>query len=752
MKMKTPQLLAAALVGAAVGQPINQRRKTNMKTKRMSTKHYINNMALVTMMAVSLVLPGKLQAAEPLTQQEANEIAADGYIYFYPLMSMDVTRKVLTNVPAGKKPGLGPMGMFHHMRAFPDAKFREVVRPNFDTLYSSAWFDVTREPVIVSVPDTESRYYVLPIYDMWSDIFAAPGKRTSGTRAANFAIVMPGWKGSLPQGVERIETPTPTCWIIVRTQTNGPKDYEAVHKVQDGYRLTPLSQWGKEAKPVEAKVDPSVNMSAPLDQVNSMDGVKFFTYAAELMKTQPPHLTDWSILARLKRLGIEPGKSIDIGKADPVVKAALEAAPKAGMKRMKDKLPTLARVVNGWQMNTDTMGVYGDYYLKRAVVALVGLGANHAEDAVYPLNIVADDGKPMVGENKYLLHFNKEELPPAAAFWSITMYDAEGFQTANPINRFAIGDRDSLKYNADGSLDIYIQHESPGADKESNWLPAPTGRLGVTMRLYAPKVEVLEGRWNPPAVKITTPLDDGAKAQNTSASVLADGAGAKSGRFDNMHKTRFIEIFLAHRDAKTGKLAAECYNSMFTTKGIPASKDTAPQALVEGLDFAKMKTDFGVLGASLNGPKIWLPDWTEIDMGVERDFNGVKATWVAQLNMGDNAGGVAESTPYKPMSIARKSGLGWNKGATVLLLDDAEGNTWIMKGFQLGLKPQHTYEQFVAAGAGNFKKLPPGWKFRIKTLEKDYIEVPVTGVATIMPDEFFNVYDKTGPGMSNYKP
>jgi len=246
--------------------------------------------------------------------------------------------------------------------------------------------------------------------------------------------------------------------------------------------------------------------------------------------------------------------------------------------------------------------------------------------------------------------------------------------------------------------------------------------------------------------------NNGSKPPTASASVLNDGAGAKSGRFDNMHQTRFIEIFLAHRDAKTGKLAAECYNSMFTAKGIPASKDTAPQALVEGLNFAKMKTDHGVLGASLNGPKLWLPDWTEIDMGVERDFNGIKASWVAQLNMGDNAGGVAESTPYKPMTIARKSGLGWNKGTTVLLLDDAEGNTWIMKGFQQGLKPQHTYEQFVAAGASNYKKLPPGWKFRITTLEKDYIEVPVTGVATIMPDEFFNIYDKSGPGMSNYKP
>ena len=234
--------------------------------------------------------------------------------------------------------------------------------------------------------------------------------------------------------------------------------------------------------------------------------------------------------------------------------------------------------------------------------------------------------------------------------------------------------------------------------------------------------------------------------------VVADGVGAKPGRFDHMHKARFIEIFLAHRDAKTGAVVAECYNTLFTAKGIPASKDTAPQALVEGLDFAKMKTDLGVAGASLNGPKLWLPDWTEINIGVERDFNGLKAAWVAQLNMGSNTGGVDESTPYKPMTIARQSGLGWNKGTTVLLLDDSEGNTWIMKGFQMGLKPKQTYDQFMAAGASNFKQLPSGWKVRIKVLDKDLIEVPVTGVATIMPDEFFSIYDKTGPGMSNYKP
>jgi hypothetical protein len=234
--------------------------------------------------------------------------------------------------------------------------------------------------------------------------------------------------------------------------------------------------------------------------------------------------------------------------------------------------------------------------------------------------------------------------------------------------------------------------------------------------------------------------------------VFGDGAGAVSKRVDNTHQARYIEIFLAAREPSTGQVVAACFNTMYTSAGIPASKDTAPQALVQSLDFEKMKREYGVLGASLNGPKLWLPDWTEIGVGKERDFNGLKAVWVAQLNM-NQGGGVSESTPYKPMTIARAgSAVGWNKGTKVLLLDDAEGNTWVMKGFQQGLNPKYTYAQFMAAAASYFKQLPPGWKVRIKVLDKDLIERPTSGFATIMPDEFFNMYDKTGPGMTNYKP
>ena len=427
----------------------------------------------------------------------------EAYVYFYPLVTMDVTRRVMTNVPAGAKAGLGPMGTFQHMRTFPSAEFREVVRPNFDTLYSVAWLDLTKEPMIITVPDTAGRYYLLPMIDMWSDVFAVPGKRTSGTGAANFAVVSQGWTGKLPTGVERIEAPTPYVWIIARTQTNGPADYAAVNKVQDGYQVVPLSQWGRSPVPPVFKADPSVDMKTPpLDQGNKMKAKAYFNYAAELMKLHPPHITDWSTVARLKRIGIEPGKSFAWDSLGSETQDALTRAAAAGLKAMYAKMPTMAGVVNGWQMNTDTMGVYGNYYLKRAIVALAGLGANQPNDAIYPLNISDGDGKPLRGENSYVIHFDKEKLPPVEAFWSITMYDADGFQVANPINRFAIGDRDALKFNSDGSLDIYIQNENPGAEKEANWLPAPaSGALGITMRLYAPKAAAIYGRWTPPQVQ-----------------------------------------------------------------------------------------------------------------------------------------------------------------------------------------------------------------------------------------------------------
>jgi hypothetical protein len=439
--------------------------------------------------------------AQTITEEEAHAIGIDAYIYFYPLLTMDITRKQFTNVEPGKQPLKGPMNMFVNVPAYPPANFKGVVRPNFDTLYSSAWLDLTKEPMIVSVPDTDGRYYLLPMLDMWTDVFASPGWRTTGTEAGNFVITPPAWSGTIPAGMTRIDAPTPYVWIIGRTKTDGPPDYEAVHKIQTGFKVTPLSQWGKPAEPAEVKIDPSVDMKTPPKvQVDTMSAGKYFAYAAELLKTHPPHITDQPIIARLKKMGIEPGKTFDIEKIVPAIRNGLTGVPEDAQQLMAWKVATLARVVNGWSMNTDTMGVYGNYYLKRAIVAQQGLGANLPEDAIYPLNLADESGRPLDGANNYTLHFDKNDLPPANAFWSVTLYDAQGFQVANALDRFAVSSWMPFKYNPNGSLELYIQHESPGPDKQSNWLPAPEGAFNLTMRLYAPKPEALTGKWNPPSV------------------------------------------------------------------------------------------------------------------------------------------------------------------------------------------------------------------------------------------------------------
>jgi hypothetical protein len=450
--------------------------------------------------AVSLAAPGAA-AQSAITEQEAHAIGVSAYLYFYPLITMDVTRKVFTNVEPGKEYGRGPMNTFQSMPAYPAASDKGVVRYNFDTLYSAAWLDMTKEPMIVSVPDTNGRYYLLPMLDMWTDVFASPGWRTTGTQAENFLLTPPGWTGDTPPGMTRIDAPTPYVWIIGRTKTDGPQDYDAVHKIQAGYKITPLSQ---NYSPPTPAIDPSVDMKTPPKvQVDAMPAEKYFAYAAELLKVIPPHITDQPMIAQLKKIGFEVGKSFQLDKAEPTVRKALESAPQDAQQLMAWKVPTLARVVNGWSMNTDTMGVYGNYYLKRAIVAQLGLGANLPEDAIYPVNLADESGKPLDGANKYTLHFDKGDTPPADAFWSVTLYDSEGFQVANPLNRFNLASWMPLKYNADGSLDLYFQNENPGADKEANWLPAPKGAFNLLMRLYAPRSEALTGKWNPPPVMHT---------------------------------------------------------------------------------------------------------------------------------------------------------------------------------------------------------------------------------------------------------
>ena len=435
-----------------------------------------------------------------LTAQEAQNIALEAYIYFYPLVIMDVTRKHFTNIEADKKFGRGPMNTFTHARTFPPATFRGATHPNFDTLYSLSWLDLTKGPVVISVPDTHGRYYLLQMLDMWTNTFAGVGKRTTGTDAGNFVVVGPRWQGELPQGLQRIYAPTPFVWVIGRTRTDGPQDYDAVHKVQDGYKIALLSQWGSEPQPITANVDTSVDMETPpVQQVKKMIPNAYFAYAAELLKVNRPQATDQPQLARMKRiLGFEVDQSFDPAKADPLIRQALQAAPAAAEEALIIEWPKVGRKANGWVMNTDS-GVYGANYLKRASVAKFEVGMNLPEDAIYP--DTADT--PLDGNNKYVMHFEKGALPPVEEFWSVTIYDLKGFTVPTPTDRYTLGDRSNLKPNPDGSLDIYLQRENPGADKESNWLPTPPQPFSLHARLYSPRKAAIDGTWAmPPVVQV----------------------------------------------------------------------------------------------------------------------------------------------------------------------------------------------------------------------------------------------------------
>lgn len=455
---------------------------------------------LVAFVMAAVTLPAL--AAEEARPERLRTLARDVYQFGYPIVLMEATMKQSTAVPnATTVHGRAPINQFAYFRTYPAADARDVVRFNFDTLYSFAWVDLSKGPMVLSVPDTGDRFYLVPTLDMWTDIFASVGSRTTGTKAGDYAYVAPGWKGTLPDGLVRVNAPTSMMWVMARIQTNGPSDYENVHKIQDGLKLTPLDEWGKNyAPPATSAVDPVVDTKTPpLVQVGNMSGVALFTRLAELMKTFPPHANDYPIVFRMREIGIEPGKSWDASTLDKEAIDAIDAGAKEGLQDMLAGVKSSGAHVNGWNVVVDNMGTYGTSYRQRAIVALAGLGANLPADAIYPAAFVDGEGQALDGANRYVLHFDKGKLPPADAFWSLTMYDNEGFQVPNAIDRFAIGDRDALKFNDDGSLDIFVQAGTPGKDKESNWLPAPkSGAMGPTLRIYSPKADALNGAWVPP--------------------------------------------------------------------------------------------------------------------------------------------------------------------------------------------------------------------------------------------------------------
>jgi hypothetical protein len=476
-----------------------------MRPSRQSLARGLLASCLATAVGFAIAPPANAQSLSPV---EARQIAEDAYVYGYSLITTEVTRVQMSNVP--KAEGLhAPMGQFVNVPRYPPADFRGISAPNADTLYSLGWLDLA-EPQVLSHPDMGNRYYLLEVVDLWMhDLESSPGIRTAGGAAANYLLTGPGWKGNVPAGMKHIPIATRYMVILGRTYADGSEqDYAAVNKLQAQYKITPLSAWGKPYTPVAAPVNPNPGFSMtdkPQTVILAMGTAGYFNLMAKLMGgAAPPAAADAPMLARMARIGIVPGQPFDMNKLDPAVRAALNDIPQTALRKIEANKASVGEIVNGWIV-TKGLGTYGTNYMKRAVVAAFGWPANQEKDAVYPNTEVDSTGQKLTGANKYTLTFPKDGTPPVNGFWSMTMYmiDQGWWFVPNRLNKFTVSARNDLKYNPDGSVTLYFQNESPDTDKEANWLPAPKGDFVLMLRMYWPKgtnPSILNGTWTVPKV------------------------------------------------------------------------------------------------------------------------------------------------------------------------------------------------------------------------------------------------------------
>ncbi len=448
--------------------------------------------------ALIVGVSGTLLAVAGLMVAKGEQIVlgAEAYIYGFPLVIMDVTRAQAVQVN-------GPENQLRRVRQFPDARFRDVVRPNVDTLYTTAFIRMAQGPWVFEMAPNDVRYEVMPFLDAWTNVFASPGTRLNGTAGGRFLLAGPRWNGEIPAGLTLLRAPTDLVWLIGRTQTRDMNDYAIVHALQDGISLRSLADWqaGKPAPPPPAGTVARTGEGGPpppIAQMRAMDVQTFFTRLAHLMVDNPPAPADAPMLGKLARLGVAPGTppqwdtgdrwAVGLGRwiADLTVARELRKRPH----------------VRGWVTPPAILGDYGTAYNIRAVVAMIGLGANLPADATYPSAGVDAQGTPLHGDHRYRIHFAKGALPPVRAFWSVTAYGADDFFIDNPIGRYALGDRDPLVYNPDGSLDLLVQAEAPPPHLLRNWLPVRAGvPFLLNARLYWPQAAALDGSWNMPAVE-----------------------------------------------------------------------------------------------------------------------------------------------------------------------------------------------------------------------------------------------------------
>jgi hypothetical protein len=459
--------------------------------------------------AVSSAADAYAAGVAPADRDKARTVftaAAAAYAYGFPQVIERATVKHF------------PRNQIISVAALADPSVQTVVAPNVDTAYTVAWLDLTSGPVVVNVPDTAGRFYTFQFLDAFTNAFSYLGTGSTGTQAGAYALVPPGYTGTLPAGVTRIDAPSNTVWLLGRTLVKDAADLPAVKALQQKYTATPLAAWeaGQRQPPVVLdNYPPTIPKSVPT-------GSQFIAELNQDMNVDPPPGTDLCALNAMAPAGVQvphptPAQSLADSLSDEapplpspsndaVANAAINAGTAAAPRifgAAATQLNAASRGINhGWEILGNWVGAYGTRYLGRSIVATDLLAANTPQQTIYPIADTDHTGRLLDGGQRYTIRFPRGDLPPVRAFWSLTMYNASYFLAANSINRYAIGDRTAgLHYAPDGSLTLYAQRDAPAnAAQRANWLPAPAGQFHLIMRLYQPSAAALSAAWKPPPI------------------------------------------------------------------------------------------------------------------------------------------------------------------------------------------------------------------------------------------------------------
>ena len=432
-----------------------------------------------------------------LAPSEARQIAEEAYIYGFAIVE---NYKALFGMCVYEaSPQYAGFNAYLHGRKLFDPDYKVVVSANNDTLYSTTFADLRTEPIVVSVPPTGDRYFVIQLVDMVTDNFAYIGTRATGKDGGGFVLVGPSYRGAISTAEFKqvIVCPSQFVALATRTAVDGPEDLEGVMEIQDNLVITPLSRFLKTAPP-----EPAPEIQFPPYTPELYASPKLLEYLNLLLQWHTPRLSEVDMMKRFARLNVGANFEFDYHGFTPQVQDAIREGVAAGHQQIEERGNRLGTTIDGWDY-TPPMGNYGNDYLFRSAVAWKFIYTNSPEEALYPIANVDSEGEALTGAKDYVLHFPPGQFPPVEAFWSITMYHADTrLMVHNRIERYSIGDRTKgLKHGKDGSLTIYIQHQSPGPEKEANWLPAPEGAFYLIARTYVPQQPMLTGAYRLPSVK-----------------------------------------------------------------------------------------------------------------------------------------------------------------------------------------------------------------------------------------------------------